>query len=244
MQGGIGHREPIANTIQQKGAKVTVAMETFLDPPCNDVLVETEPVLVNKINGRDRREQERIFAFQPAVLYEEAEDKRSLVFARLFGNATGRHKRFCADLTATTMQRPVGVDAELLFLRIGKHHANMPVQKVLVRNQGRRRIDFAFRLNRKAADKIAEAGINRGPAHERTVEDKFAAHRKEERLELAVLAHRNRQSKFVKRKSSGTAVINQVQATALPHVHLGEQARNTLLVGIKGQGFGLDESIV
>ena len=120
----------------------------------------------------------------------------------------------------------------------------MPVQKILVRNQRRHRINFALWLNFKAAGKIAKARVNRGPAHKRAVKDERTAHREEKRLELAVLAHGDRQSKFVKGKSPGPAVINQVEATALPRLHLGEQARNTLLVGIIGQCFGLDESIV
>ena len=219
-------------------------MEALLDPPGNYVLMETEAVLVNKVNRRCGREQECVFAFEPAVLHEETEDERDFLFAGLFRSVAGSGKHFGADLTATAVERSVRVDAELLLFRVREHDTNMPVQKVLVRNQRGYRVDFAFGLDVKATDKIAKAHVNRGATHKRAVKHVFTAHREEERLEFAVLAHRNRQSKFIKCKASGAAIINQVQAAALPQFHLGKESRNAFLVGIVRERFGLDESII
>ena len=219
-------------------------MEAFLDPPRNNVLMQTETVLVNKVNCGHGRKQKRIFTFEPAVLHEETKDKRNFLFASLFGNMAGRSKRFGANLAATAMERPVRVDAELFFLGVRKHDANMPIQKILERNQRRNRIYFAFRLDVKATDKIRKTGVDGSPANERAAKDVFTAHRKEERLEFAIFTYRDREAKFVKRKSPGPAIVNQVQAAALPHFHLGKQSRHTFLVGIKRQCFGLDESVV
>ena len=206
--------------------------------------MEAETVLVNKVNSRCGREQECILAFEPAVLHKETEDERDFLFASLFRNVAGCGKHFGTDLAATAMKRSVRVDAELLLFGVCEHDANMPIQEVLERNQRRYRVDFAFGLYVKAADKIAKAHVNRRAPHKGTVNQVLAAHRKEERLEFAVLAHRNRQSKFIKRKASGAAIINQVQAATLPQFHLGNESRNAFLVGIVRERFGLDESIV
>ena len=103
-------------------------MEAFLDPPGNHILMETETVLVDKVNSGCGREQEGVFAFEPAVLHEETENERDFLFAGLFRSVAGSGKHFGADLTATAVERSVRVDAELLLLCVREHDANMPVQ--------------------------------------------------------------------------------------------------------------------
>ena len=142
------------------------------------------------------------------------------------------------------MKHTAVVQLEVTEHGIRKHDANMPIHQVLVgkavpRNTLQRRHGQV-----KATGKIRKSVIDRRISDGGAPQQVFAAHRKQECLQVARLAYRDRKAQLVVGESPGRAVVNEFHATMLPRFHLFAQRRHAVLVVIKRKRLVLNQSVV
>ena len=219
-------------------------METHLDPPVQNILVQAEAVLAQEVQRLFGRVEDRVLLFQPAVLRQETEHQYDFVFCRLLADLLRRRQRFGTDLAATAVQRAVGIDPDFALLGKRQDHADVEIQAVAETHGRQGQVHRFFRRNFKAVHKVAEAEINRRSRYIGTPKDIFTAHRKQEGLQIVVLAHGDHQAQLVKREAAARTMVNQIQTAALPRLHLGKNRTDTVAVTKIFLYFLLDEGII
>ena len=239
-EGRIGHAAGIGDALEHLPAVRAVVAEAFLDPPCQNVLMQAESASLQELVGLFRRVEERVFLFEPALLREEVENQREFVLGGLGGNLRRRHEGRSANLVAAAVQRPVRVDAHFAALGKRKHETHVPVQKATVFHERLGRIHGFLRFDFETAGEIRKTAVDRSPRHLRTPQQVFAAHIEQERAEFLVLAYGYGKAQFVVRETARTAMVHEVHAAALPRFHLFKKGYSAGLVRKKGHHFGLN----
>ena len=237
-----GHR--LLEHAQQANAMAAVAAETFLEPPGKQVLVQAETILADKFKRLFRRNQARILLFQPAIPREEIKDQRKLVFGSLVADLLRHDKGIRANLVAAAMKHTAVVQLEVAEHCIRKYDTDMPIHQILVGKAIPRNTLQRSHGQIKATGKIRKTVIDRRVSDGGAPQQIFAAHRKQERLQVAGLAHGNRKAQFIVGESPGRTVVNEFHAAVLPRFHLFAQRRHAVLVVIKRKRLVLNQSVV
>ena len=142
------------------------------------------------------------------------------------------------------MERTVGVNPYFALLGQGKDHAHMEIQAVAVPSRRPGQVHRFLGRNLEAVHEVAEAQVHGRTRNVRTPQHVLAAHRKQKSLEVVALAHGHRKTELVERKSTATAMVNQIQAAALPRFHLGKNRTYTIAIAKIFLNFRLYEGIV